>query len=91
MARMVQVMRKNTDWTNSEGVVEMKFVATFTTYEQVSEDTFNTVRNSAIFDYCQPISDAIAWLSAYKKNPTINDVTISHLDEIKAVSVNNEC
>ena len=48
-------------------MVEMKFVATFTTYEQVSEDTFNTVRNSAVFDYCQPIGDVIAWLGAYKK------------------------
>jgi hypothetical protein len=85
---MVQVMRKNTDWTNSKGMVEMKFVATFTTYEQVSEDTFNTVRNSAVFDYCQPIGDVIAWLGAYKKNPTINDVVISHLDEIPAASVN---
>ena len=87
---MVQVMRKNTGWTNSEGVVEMKFVATFTTYKQVSEDTFNTVRHSAIFDYCQSIGDVIAWLSAYKKNATINDVVISHLDETPSVSVNNE-
>ena len=87
---MVQVMWKNTDWTNSEGVVEMKFVATFTTYKQVSEDAFNTVRHSAVFDYCQPISDVIAWLSVYKKNATINDVAISHLDEIQAVSVKNE-
>lgn len=69
----------------------MKFVATFTTYEQVSEDTFNTVRNSAVFDYCQPISDVIEWVGVYKKNATINDVTISHLDEIPVVSVNNEC
>ena len=68
----------------------MKFVATFTTYEQVSEDTFNTVRHSAVFDYCQSIGDVIAWLSAYKKNPTINDVVISHLDETPPVSVNNE-
>ena len=88
---MVQVMRKNTGWTNSEGVVEMKLVATFTTYEQVSEDTFNTVRHSAVFDYCQSIGDVIAWLSAYKKNPTINDVVISHLDETPSVRVNNEC
>ena len=87
---MVQVMRKNTNWTNSKGVVEMKFVATFTTYEQVSEDTFNTVRHSAVFDYCQSIGDVIAWLSAYKKNATINDVVISHLDETPSVSVNNE-
>jgi hypothetical protein len=83
-------MRKNTDRTNSEGVVKVKFVATFTTYEQVAEDAFNTVRNSAVFDYCQPIGDVITWLSAYKKNPTINDVTISHLDEIPVASVNNE-
>ena len=67
----------------------MKFVATFTTYEQVSEDTFNTVRHSAVFDYQQPISDVIAWLSAYKKNPTMNDVVISHLDEIPAEIANN--
>ena len=87
---MVQVMRKNTNLTNSKGVVEMKFVATFTTYKQVSEDAFNTVRHSAVFDYCQPIGDVIAWLSAYKKNPTINDVVISHLDETPSVSVNNE-
>lgn len=67
----------------------MKFVATFTTYEQVSEDTFNTVRHSAVFDYCQSIGDVIAWLSAYKKNPTMNDVVISHLDEIPAEIANN--
>lgn len=68
----------------------MKFIATYTTYNQVSEDTFKTVRHSAAFDYTQSISDVMDWLSTYVKQPTINDVCLSQLDEIGATEVSHE-
>ena len=59
----------------------MKIVATYVTYEQVSESDFNTVRLSKVFDIDARLSEIVRWCRQYKKDATMNDVIISCLDE----------
>lgn len=59
----------------------MKIVATYVTYEQVSESDFNTVRLSKVFAIDARLSEIIWGCRQYKKDATMNDVIISCLDE----------
>lgn len=60
----------------------MKFVATITNCVQVSTDSYETCRDSKVFDYSQPFQDVIDWAETIcQGRPIINYIAISHLHE----------
>ena len=62
----------------------MKFAATYKSFGQVGENSYQDYAVTKVFHYTQTLEDVMTWLKSCNfENPTINDVQISHVVEDK--------